>query len=106
MIRQILEATDKPFIGKSDKMNFAVKLKGFDNQSLKGGSFGDQVRMNKFLKTFKQGAKEAYIPAKGKATLASVKAWVKENNPTEFFAKWKPDSSSFKDDTVKILYKG
>lgn len=111
MIREILEkfkideATDKAFIGKSDGMNFAVKINGFDNMSLKGGNFGTQVKLNGYLKKFKQGAKEVYIGSKGKATISSVKTWVKENNPTEFFAKWKPDSSFYKDDNVKILYK-
>ncbi len=95
----------KHFIGKSDGMNFAVQLEGFDNMSLKGGSFGDQVRMNKFLKPFKKEAKSTRVGSKGKATLASVKAWVKENNPSEFFAKWKPDSSSYKDDSIEIFYK-
>ena len=100
-----LQESDNAFIGKSDGKNFAVKIEGFDNMSLKGGNFGTQVKLNKFLKPFRAEAKETRIASKGKATLAAVKAWVKENQPSEFFAKWTPDSSSYKDDSVKIIYK-
>ena len=31
--------------------------------------------------------------------------WVKENKPSEFFASWEKDSSSYKDDSVEIFFK-
>jgi len=36
--------------------------------------------------------------------MPSVKKWVKEMNLSEFYAMWKKDSSSYKDDSVEIFY--
>lgn len=109
MLREIIENLDlseakaNPFIGKIDKLNYAVKIDGVTLSS--SSNFGDMVRINKALKEFKQDAKTTRIGAKGKATLASVKAWIKENQPSQYYAKWQPDSSFYKDDSVEIYYK-
>lgn len=95
---------DKGFVGTVDKMNYAVKIDGFDSSRMKGANFGVLVDLNRPLKAFKVEAKKVRIDAKGKATLASVKKWIKENNPSQYFAKWQPDSSNYKDDSVEIFY--
>lgn len=95
---------DNGFVGTVDKMNYAVKIDGFDSSRMKGANFGVLVDLNRPLKAFKVEAKKAYVDSKGKATLASVKAWIKENKPSQFFAKWKPDSTNYKDDSVEIFY--
>ncbi len=59
----------------------------------------------KKLKEFKTNSKSTRIDAKGKATMTVVKEWVKENKPSEFFASWEKDSSSYKDDSVEIFFK-
>jgi hypothetical protein len=101
----ISEAKPKKFIGTLEKFSYAVQLNDFDATTLKGGNFGTQVKLNTVLKKWKKGAKSDYVPAKGKPTLSAVKEWIKENNPTEFYAKWQSDSSSYKDDTFEIFYK-
>jgi len=98
----INEAKAKGFVGKIDKMNYAVLIDGATID--KGASFGDLVMLNKKLREFKKVAKKGHVGAKGKATLASVKAWIKENKPSQYYAKWQPDSSYYKDDTVEIFY--
>ena len=59
----------------------------------------------KKLKEFKTNSKSIRVDAKGKATMTAVKEWVKENKPSEFFASWEKDSSSYKDDSVEIFFK-
>ena len=59
----------------------------------------------KKLKEFKTNSKSTRVDAKGKATMTAVKEWVKENKPSEFFASWQKDSSSYKDDSVEIFFK-
>ena len=101
---ELEEAKSKGFIGKIDGKNYAVLIDGAP-QLTSGSNFGDLARLNKVLRTWKEDAKTDHVGAKGKATLAAVKKWVKENNPSEYWATWTPDSSHYKDDVVKIMYK-
>ena len=68
-------------------------------------SFGRQTADLKKVREFKETAKKDHISAKGKATMSAIKEWVKNNHPSEFYANWKQDSSSYKDDVVEIWYK-
>ena len=86
-----------------DGLNYAIKLAGF-NPSFLDLPFGRQIEYFKILKDFQKGAKRSYINAKGKATKAAVKQWLKENKPKAYYAKWRQDSSMFKDDIVDILF--
>ncbi len=88
------------FIGKSDGKNYAVRFKDVDATALKSGRFGDAIKIRKKGRDFEKVAKVTHIGA----TLSQVKKWVKENNPEEFYASWEPDSSSWKDDSIKIYY--
>jgi hypothetical protein len=94
---------DKPAFGSSDGFSYAVNLNGIDNEFFKQ-PFGRQLDAMKKVKEFTSKAKKGYAGAKGKSTLAAVKDWVKLNQPTQFYAKWKSDSSSYKDDSVEIYY--
>jgi hypothetical protein len=98
------QKTEKPFIGSSGKFNYAVQINGIENNFVLS-PYGQQLESLKKVKEFKDSAKKATINAKGKSTLAAVKAWIKENSFTEFYAKWESDSSTFKDDVVDIFYK-
>lgn len=107
--RELLEGS-KPFIGKvkgdAGTFNYAINLpKSPDGNEFVKLPFGRQLATAKYLKEWKAGAKSDRVDAKGKATLQSVKDWVKENKSKEFYAKWTPDSSSYKDDSVEIFYK-
>lgn len=94
---------DKPSFGSSDGFSYAVNLNGVDNEFL-NQPFGRQLDAMKKVKEFTSKAKKGYAGAKGKSTLAAVKDWVKLNQPTQFYAKWKSDSSSYKNDSVEIFY--
>lgn len=104
--REILEAKKpKPFFGTNDGMNYAVNLDGaVGGNNFPDRGFGGVVDNRNIIKDFKDKAKKGYVGAKGKGTLPSVKKWVKENNPSQFYASWKADSSSWKDDSVEIFY--
>jgi hypothetical protein len=94
---------DKPAFGSSGGFSYAVNLNGVENEFFKQ-PFGRQLDAMKKVKEFTSKAKKGYAGAKGKSTLAAVKDWVKLNQPTQFYAKWKSDSSSYKDDSVEIYY--
>ncbi len=108
MLREIfeqitkLEAKENSFIGKIEKFNYAIKIDGVQLSS--SSNFGDFVNANRGISGFKKSAKSTRINSKGKATLSSVKAWIKEYKPSSYYAKWVPDSSSYKDDSVEIFY--
>ena len=97
---------EKPYFGLNDtkKKNCAVQINGIENDFLTK-PFGQQIDAMKKLKEFKTNAKSTRVDAKGKPTMAAVKEWVKENKPSEFFASWEKDSSSYKDDSVEIFFK-
>lgn len=96
----------KQFIGNADGFSWAVKLDGI-NPEFPKEPFGRQIdglrRSRVFVK--EPDTKSYHVGAKGKSTLAAVRAWVKETKPSEFYARWKSDSSIYKDDSVEIFYK-
>ena len=97
---------EKPYFGLNDtkKKNYAVQINGIEND-FPSKPFGQQIDASKKLKEFKATAKSTRVGAKGKATMTAVKEWIKENKPSEFFASWEKDSSSYKDDSVEIFFK-
>lgn len=100
----ITEAT-KPSFGTDSEFAYAVKIDGLDTNEFYKQSFGRALSDMKKAREFTQTAKTDHVNAKGKATLAAVKAWVSANKPKEFYAKWQKDSSHYKDDSVEIYYK-
>jgi len=104
-LNNVLEAKKpKSFVGDSDGFSWAVQLEGVDNEFPKM-PFGRRMDDEKKAIEFSKSAKKGYVGAKGKSTLASVKKWIKEKSPSQFYAKWKSDSSMYKDDSVEIFYK-
>ena len=97
---------EKPYFGLNDtkNKNYAVQINGIEND-FPSKPFGQQIDAMKKLKEFKTNSKSTRVDAKGKATMSAVKEWVKENKPSEFFASWEKDSSSYKDDSVEIFFK-
>lgn len=95
------------FVGTGGKFNYAIKINGVDGERLAGGNFGETITLNKMMKKAKESGnefKKEHIDAKGKGTLPAVKTWLKEKKPSQFYAKWQKDSSSYKDDSVEIKY--
>ncbi len=94
---------NKAFTNKKDADGFSVVCQ-FEAFSAERWSqnFNYQIEHRDDFKAFKQKAKLVVIGSKGKATFATVKKWVKENNPKEYFAKWRCDSPLHKDDCVDI----
>jgi hypothetical protein len=97
---------EKPFVAKAGDFNFAVNISGVENDYPNQG-FSGEVENRKAVVAFTNDpkTKKTSIGAKGKSTLAAVKAWVKQNPNTEFYAKWRPDSSTYKDDSVDVYYR-
>lgn len=93
------------FIGKAGKFSYAINVEGVDNSFPKANNFGTEISEMKKVGVFKQRANVSFVGAKGKPTIAAVRAWVKENKPSQFFARWTSDSSTYKDDSVQIWYK-
>jgi len=97
-------AKPKPFFGTVKGKSYAVFIEGADNARV-GRDFDTDRQVFKFMTGKVPGVKKGYVSAKGKATLPAAKAWVKDNKPSQFAAKWGADSSSYKDDSFVIYYK-
>lgn len=85
-------------------MNYAVNVESLDSNEFFRQPFGRQLGDMKKLRSWMETARKGYVGTKGKATMPAVKRWVRENRPTEFYAKWKADSSMYKDDSVEIYW--
>jgi hypothetical protein len=111
IVNEILSFTEakkrKAGFGNSEGFSSAVLIDGLDSNEFFKAPFGRQLGDLKKVKDWKasQGVKTDHVGAKGKSTMAAVKAWVKSVKPTEFYARWKQDSSNYKDDSVEIFYK-
>lgn len=92
--KELVAVRLKPKFENVRGMNFAYQIEGVT----------DADRDYKEVAEFTKTAKKGYVGAKGKATMPAVKKWVRENKPSQFYAKWKADSSMWKDDTVEIWY--
>ncbi len=79
----------KPVFGSSDGWSYAVNIKSLDSNAFLKEPFGRRLGDVKKVNDWIQTAKQDFVGSKGKSTLASVRAWVKENKLTEFYAKWK-----------------
>ena len=95
----------KASFGKTKDMSYAVQIDSLDSNDFYTQAFGRQISDLKKADEFIKTAKKGYVDGKGKATLPAVRKWVKENQPSEFYAKWKSDSSWYKDDSIEIFYK-
>lgn len=89
--------------GKADGFSWAVNVDGIDNEFFRQ-PFGRRLDDQRKASEFAQSAKTAYVNAKGRATLTEVRRWVRENQPSQFFARWRSDSANWKDDVVMIAY--
>ena len=96
----------KPAFGTNEGFSYAVQINELDSNEFFKQPFGRQLDDLRKAKSFMDTAKHIYVGAKHKPTIPTVKKWVRENNPTEFYAKWKSDSPLWKDDSVEIFYKG
>ena len=99
----VSEAVTKATFGNDGEYNYAFKVEGVEPEFYRR-PFGRQLDSARAAGKFCKGAKKYSVGCKGKATMACVKEWVKENKPSQFYAKWKKDSSYYKDDSVDIYY--
>lgn len=95
----------KPAFGHTKDFNYAVNIASLDRNDFFYQNFGHQLSDLRRIEEWKKTAKKDWVDAKGIPTMKAVRAWVKENKPIEFYAKWTPDSSHNKDDSVEIYYK-
>jgi len=105
IVERILEARgNRPSFGNAGGDSYAVQVDGLDSNEFYKQSFGRQLSDLRKVQEFKKTAKTGYVDAKGKSTMASVKMWVKDVKPSQFYAKWQSDASMYKDDSVEIYY--
>lgn len=100
---RIEEAKPKAFFGSAEGLNYAVNIDGVDNQ-FPTYPFGRQLDDLKKVKAFMASAKKSYADAKHKATMPAVKKHIKDQGYSQFYARWKKDTSMYKDDSVEIFY--
>jgi len=95
----------KTSFGSVGGFNYAVSIDSLDSNEFYKKIFGQQLSDLRRVQDFCKEAKSDHVGSKGKATMASVKRWVKEVKPSEFYARWQKDSANYKDDCVEIFYK-
>ena len=100
---RVIEVKSKATFGHGDGFTWAYSVDGVE-RDLHTMPFGRALDGMRKLKSFADSAKVSWVDAKHKPTLSAVKAWVKDNNPSQFYAKWKSDSSTYKDDSIEIYY--
>ncbi len=88
--------------GEAKGYKYAVKIDGVDGKRYIN-SFKEQVAKKSIVDKFLRNARKGYVDAKGKSTMAAVKRWVKENNPSQYYAKWR-EGAGYKDDVIEIYY--
>ena len=87
-------------IQNDGRNNIAVCIDGLSFADARKGTRGAMMNIN----DFKKKAKVAWADAKGKPTIPAVKKEIKALKAKNFYAKWQADSSSYKDDSVKIWF--
>ena len=95
----------KAIFGVHDKRSYAVNIDVLSTNNFFRQPFGRQLDDRRRINEWKNSAEIAFVNTKHKDTIVSVRAWVKEQKPTEFYAEWSSDSRMWKDDTVQIFYK-
>ena len=91
-------------IQKTPRTSWAVKVDGLSANDFLSLPFGRQMADAKKVQEFKATAKTYHVGAKHRATVAAVREWIKERNPSQFFASWPSDSPQYKDDSVQVWY--
>ena len=87
-------------IQNDGRNNIAVCIDGLSFADARKGTRGAMMNID----GFKKKAKVAWADAKGKPTIPAVKKEIKALKAKNFYAKWQADSSSYKDDSVKIWF--
>ncbi len=90
-------------ITKFDGRNYIFQVDGV-NPSFVSRCLGQQLDDLRKIGEFKATARKYHVYAKGKATLAAVKKWVREFKPKQFYACWGVDSPNYKDDSVEVFF--
>ena len=93
----------KATFAKTAEFSYAYKVDGV-TPGFHTAIFGRQLDDLRKVGAFKATAKSTHVGAKRRATLAAVKEWVKLNSPSQFYARWRSDSSQYKEDCVEIFY--
>ncbi len=80
--------------------SIAIKIDGIDDGEARLGTRNGMKAIDAFKKT----AKKTYVDAKGKKTVPAVKKELKLQGAKQYYAKWKSDSPSYKDDSVEVWF--
>ena len=84
---------------------YAIKIDGIEND-FPEFPLGRQMEGHEAVKRFKEVAKSTWLGTKrrkGMRPLAEIKKWIKEVQPSQFYAKW---PTNVDDDSVQLWYTG
>lgn len=95
------------YIGKigNGYSSLAVSLDGIDIAGIKVDNLHARLNLHCEIQNLNRvgSGKVHYISCKGKPSISTVKAYVKEHNLQKFYALWRSDSSYWKDDIVELV---
>ena len=96
----------KACYGTVDGRTYAFRVDGVDGREFFGLPFGRRLEaMRKLIEFQDETAKHVeYVGTKRKKILPAVKEWVKDVQPSQFFAIWTSETDFYHDDSVKISY--
>ena len=91
----------KSFYGRTTGgRSCAFRVDGVDGTFL-GKNFGRQLEMLRALKAFRDRAEHV---AHVRCSQRAVKEWVKDVQPSQFFAVWTSETDFYHDDSIEIFY--
>ena len=91
----------KAYYGTVEGVSYAFRVNGVDGMSFFGLPYGRRMEVTNKLMAFQYRAKHVgYSDGSQKA----VKEWVKDNQPSQFFAFWRSSGRFYHDDYIEIFY--
>ena len=91
----------KAYYGTVEGVSYAFRVDGVDGGEFFGLPFGRRMEATNRLMAFQYRAKHVgYSEVSQKA----VKEWVKDVQPSQFFAFWRSSGRFYHDDYIEIFY--
>lgn len=82
---------------------YAVNVTGVDSQFYKK-PFGRQIDDMRLIRSFKADARSVHVNCKRLNSKTEVNRWIRQNCPSQYYAAWIADCSTWKDDSVEVYY--
>jgi len=95
-----MRKTKKAYCVTVEGVSYAFRVDGV-NGTFRGQIFERQIDALSKLKAFQDRAEHV---AHFRGSQKAVKEWVKDNNPSQFFAWWISETDFYHDDSIEIFY--